>query len=365
MLCRISSIIQSSIHRQSMDSPGGLDVFGIGQAMIDFGAVVSEDSLIDFHIKKGGRRLISIQERHQIRQTLGQEFDLRAGGSITNTLMALAQLSAANGRPLRLGCAGCIGSDVLGVFYASELARQGIKTIKKKKTDDSLTGCVVVLTTPDAQRSFLVYPGTGLFVLTQEMKQAIATSKMLLIEGYMLDVSSDTLLQIQEAIKIAKENGTLVVLTGGDAQVISNALDSFWNVIIHGVDLFLCNYSEALALLNKSSDSLTYGPNGSYIGTKGQVHWIDVLDSEDQLVDTCGAGDVYAAGILYGFLHRYGIYDMGFIASRSALSIISKTGAQLTQEESNRIIKDVKQTQLKPSIREAFNALRKGVKQEA
>lgn len=377
--------IQNTLPRRLLpkkDTEAGLDVFGLGQAMIDFGMMVSDDSLASLNLTKGCRRLINISERHQIQQTLGQSFDLRVGGSITNTLLALGQLSASDGASLKLGCTGCVGSDVLGVFYNSELTRQGIRTLDKEH-DESLTGCVIVLTTPDAQRSFLVYPGNSEFILSEEMKKTIENSKILLIEGYLLGLP-DTFHQIQNAIKIAKKNGNLVILTGGDKQVITDSLESFWKLISNGIDLFLCNHSESLALLGISKDSritckqaveeltnyfslvgVTDGPNGSYIGTKDQVHWIDVLEADEGPVDTCGAGDVYAAGLLYGFLLGFGIQEMGFIASRAASLIIQKTGTQLTRKEANQIIQEAKQRNRGVHQKSVFVDFQDGIKQEA
>lgn len=361
----------------------GLDVFGLGQAMIDFGAAVSDNSLPNFNVVKGGRRIISIHERHQIQHQFGEGFQLQAGGSITNTLIALAQLSNSDSRGLRLGFAGCIGSDFYGDVYIEQLAHNNIQMLSKNTMEDALTGCVIVLTTPDAQRSFLVYPGNTLFTVTDQMKSEISKSKVLLIEGYLLGLP-DTLSEIQEAISVAKQSGTLVVLTGGDSQVIKNSLDPFWKIIHQGIDMFLCNRSESVALLNKRCKSLTAkdtieelsknflitavtdGSNGSYLAANNQVHWVEAVTSKGSPpVDTCGAGDVYAAGLLFGFLLGYDIHKMGLIASRSALSIISRPGAQLTLEEAKEIIEDIKKTQLEVKTRTVYVELNEGVKQEA
>eukprot|EP00210_Caulerpa_lentillifera_P004819 g4601.t1 len=371
----------------------GLDIFGLGQAMIDFGAVVSDDCLELFNVEKGSRRLISEQELHQIQQKLNRDLHLQAGGSISNTLMALAALAKSDNKPMKLGFAGCIGSDVLGVFYKTELAGRSIHSLPNKhngeeeeeegETSQSLTGCVVVLTTSDAQRSFLVYPGNSTFVISEEMKSAISKSNVLLIEGYLIGLPN-TLLQIQEAVRIAKLNGTLVVLTGGDAQVIKSALDSFWKVINQGVDMFLCNHAESVALLNKDRSALTAkeavkelsknflitavtdGPNGSFLAGNNHIHWIEAFPCEGRPpVDTCGAGDVYAAGLLYGFLHGFDICKMGLIASRSALSIVRKTGAQLNLEEAREIIHDIKKTNHKVNSKAVYVKLSEGVRQKA
>lgn len=362
----------------------GLDVFGLGQAMIDFGAAVSDDSLPNFNVVKGGRRVISIDERYQIQHQFSDGFHLQAGGSITNTLIALSQLSNSDSRGLRLGFAGCIGSDYLGDSYIKELARNEIQMLSKNTQNEALTGCVIVLTTPDAQRSFLVYPGNTRFTLTDQMKSKISKSKVLLIEGYLLGLP-DTLSEIQEAISVAKQSGTLVVLTGGDSQVIKNSLDSFWKIIHQGIDMFLCNHSESVALLNKrrcksitAKDTIeelaknflitavTDGSNGSYLAANNQVHWVEAVTSKGRPpVDTCGAGDVYAAGLLFGFLLGYDIHKMGLIASRSALSIISRPGAQLTLLEAKEIIDDIKKTQVKVKTRTMYVELNEGVKQEA
>ena len=336
------------------------DVVGLGEAMIDFSAFVSDATLESFHVAKGGRRVIDIEERLEIQRRLGDDYVLQAGSSITNTLVALAQLSRAEGDPYRLGFAGCIGSDRLGDFYAAHLKNSGIQayTCALDESMERLTGCVIVLTTPDAQRSFLVYPGEGTPRLTESVKEAIATSRVFVIEGYLFGLS-EMATEIEEAVLLAKQHGVLVAVTGGDAEVVRKARDDFWSVIKMGVDIFLCNQSEAAALLSEDKSSccahkaiqrlaphfslvaVTDGSNGSYIAAMGQLQTVPPFWLKNSPVDTCGAGDVYAAGLLHGLLKGYDLCGIGLAASRSASAILSRHGAQLLKEDALQIIADI------------------------
>jgi len=343
------------------------DVLGLGEAMIDFSVRVPDDALQEFCVEKGGRRVVSFEERVQILRRIGENYVLTAGSSVANTLVAMSQLSHAEGNRLRLGFAGCVGTDREGKFYSADLKSKQIDVLEcaAEGSRERMTGCVIVLITPDAQRSFLVCPGEGTLNLTPRVKQKIASSRILLIEGYLFALPG-SLRVIKEAVSLAKENKTLVAITAGAADVVKNCLAGFWDVIDMGVDMFLCNQAEAGALLEEENCcaytaikrlythfpivAVTDGSKGSYIAAMQQLRTVPPYWRKHAPVDTCGAGDVYAAGLMLGFLRGYDLLEMGMLASCSASSIISKQGAQLSLDDATEILADITEHKTVKSI---------------
>lgn len=140
------------------------------------------------------RRLISVEERAEVLARLeGRESSVAAGGSLSNTLLALARLGEAGARagvaaPLRVGFAGLLGSDPLGAFFASQMTRAGLEMVSPP-SPGAATGTVVVLTTPDASRSMLSFLGTSAEVAVDAaLEAAIARTRLLVVEGYLWEL---------------------------------------------------------------------------------------------------------------------------------------------------------------------------------
>lgn len=326
--------------------------------MIDCSLYISDEALSKLQIEKGGRRIVCHDDQPTI-EALKATSTVSAGSSMANTLVAISHLSYADGNRLRVGFAGCLGSDREGAFFSVELVRNGVDIIgcASDESKSRLTGCVTVLITPDAQRSFLVQPGEGTLVLSESLKAGITKSRILLIEGYLFGLP-EAIDRIKEAVEIAKRNGTIIALTAGAADVVRESRKVFWEVIKMGVDIFLCNRSEAVALLEIDAPGCAYeavkslsqyfslvavtdGSRGSYIATPEKLQTIPPFWRKEAPIDTTGAGDVYAAGLILGYLRQYDLHRMGLTASRSASSVIAKQGSQLTKEEALEIMTDV------------------------
>jgi len=349
------------------------DVLGLGEAMIDYSVCVPEEALEEFGVVKGGRRIVGFEERVKILRRVAENYVLSAGSSVGNTLVAMSQLSHAEGNRLRLGFAGCVGSDREGKFYAMDLKSNHIDVMEcAPEGSERMTGCVIVLITPDAQRSFLVCPGEAVVKLTPRVKQGIAAARVLLIEGYLFAMPQ-ALEVIKEAILLAKQSETLVAVTAGAADVIKSCLAGFWDVIAMGIDMFLCNLPEAAALLEEECEdccaygavkrlhthfpivAVTDGSKGSYIATTQQLQPVAPYWRQHAPVDTCGAGDVYAAGLMLGYLRGYSVGEMGLLASCSASAIISKQGAQLSADDAIGILVDISKHKAAESIKAFCN----------
>eukprot|EP00890_Picochlorum_soloecismus_P000235 jgi/Picsp_1/1211/NSC_04692-R1_carbohydrate kinase-like protein len=358
-------------YREGEYQDKGIDVLGLGQAMIDFGASVDENWLVALEASKGCRKLISVEERTKILERIADhQYQISAGGSLSNTLIDLARLGNANGGEgsIKVSMAGLVGGDALGAFYKSQMSAAGVSVLASG--DENVhTGTVIVLTTEDAQRTMLSYLGTQNEVdIDAVLEDAIQQTSILVIEGYMWELPNSTE-TIQNAIKIAKKYGVCVAMTAGDAGVVERHSSKIWDCILLGIDIFFTNAEEAAVLArhrpveikDRNTNRLghaatvaeaaalclspycpivcvTDGSAGSIIASMGQIwvippHWNDTPPK-----DTCGAGDAWAAGLLFGILQGADIVSMGHIAARTASAVIAKHGPTLCPSSAESVV---------------------------
>ncbi|KAK9840254.1 hypothetical protein WJX74_006291 [Apatococcus lobatus] len=352
-------VFQSTPHSQDV-----WDVVGLGQGMVDFSAQVDDALLERLEVEKGARRIISVEQRGQILQALDAgSYQISPGGSMSNTMLALARLGGASKQHLGMGrmqaaFAAIAGSDPLGRFFLAQLQQAGL-TLLATPTPDSNTGTVIVLTTPDANRTMLSYLGSHEHLqLSEASRAAITRSRMLIIEGYLWEMPG-ALEAILAAISHARTSGCLVAMTAGDVGCVQRHRGDFWAAIDTGnVDILFTNRNEAAALVGKpecSADeaardlgshcmvgvAVTDGSRGSCISALGQVHSIPPYWIPCPPTDTCGAGDAYAAGFIYGLLNGFDVPSMGRAAARVASIIISRSGASLSATEAEQLAEEL------------------------
>ncbi|XP_010433342.1 PREDICTED: uncharacterized protein LOC104717471 [Camelina sativa] len=335
----------------SNTSPERWDVLGLGQAMVDFSGVVDDEFLEKLGLEKGTRKLINHEERGKLLQAMdGCSYKAAAGGSLSNTLVALARLGSHSivDRPLNVAMAGSIGGDPLGSFYGTKLRRANVNFLSAP-IKDGTTGTVIVLTTPDAQRTMLAYQGTSSVVNYDScLASLISKTNVFVVEGYLFELP-DTIRTITKACEEAHRNGALVAVTASDVSCIERHYDDFWDIVGNYADIVFANSDEARAFCHFSAEespisatrymshfvpfvSVTDGINGSYIGVKGEAIYIP--PSPCVPVDTCGAGDAYASGILYGILR--GVSDlkgMGDMAATIAATVVGQQGTRLRVQD--------------------------------
>ncbi|KAG6549627.1 hypothetical protein Mapa_008605 [Marchantia paleacea] len=342
-----------------MTMPDRWDVVGLGQAMVDFSGIVEDGFLQALGLVKGTRKVVNHEERGNcIRALDGRNYKVTAGGSLSNTLVALARLGVGyNDEPrLNVAMTGSVGSDALGDFYRTKLKRANVHFLSEP-IPNGTTGTVIVLTTPDAQRTMLSYQGmSSLINYDEALEEQIASSKILVVEGYLWELS-ETVESIAKACQSARDKGILVALTASDISCVKRHRGKMWKVMSESADMIFCNSDEARALLNGDGNmspamaaeilskychlvSVTDGARGSYIGLKGEVSYVQPAPCVP--VDTCGAGDAYAAGVLYGILrgipHLKGI---GNLAARVASVVVGQQGTRLKEEDAKELSSSV------------------------
>ncbi|HEX7511642.1 MAG TPA: adenosine kinase, partial [Chitinivibrionales bacterium] len=263
------------------------------------------------------------------------------GGSACNTILGIGRL----GGPARF--IGKRGSDDLGALFESSLKKHSVEPVLF--TSASPTGCVLSIITPDAQRSMFTFLGASSETKPEEITpEQFAGAAVAHIEGYLL--FNEKLLRA--SLKAAKAAGALVSLDLASFTVVEAAKAILDDVVEEYVDILIANEDEAraftgltdetaaLSALAKKSDIavLKIGKRGSYISNNGTITAVPRMGS-GAAVDTTGAGDLWAAGFLYGLVNGLPIERCGTLASACGFEVCQVVGASIPEDGWNRIRK--------------------------
>ncbi len=322
------------------------DVFGVGNAIMDLQVRCEDDFLQQHGIEKGIMTLTEPDAQQAILDALSDHsINYCSGGSAANTIVGIADLGGT------AAYAGKTGNDGFGARYIDEMKKLG--TTLEVPSGEGDTGTCVVLITPDAQRTMLTHLGISGSLSADDIKrEEIAKAKYLYVEGYLF-AGESTRAAALKAIDLAKESGVKVALTVSDPFLIDICRDEFQRLIEGPVDLLFCNEIEAKALtelddpidcaqaIHKHCENvaLTLGKNGSIIMHEGQVIPIEGMDVD--AVDSTGAGDMYAAGVLYGITNGLSWKQAGHLGSHAAGRIVSQFGARLPNRFSREEIEEL------------------------
>lgn len=315
-------------------------VYGIGNALVDIDFEVSEHTLERLNIAKGVMTLIDEVSHHRLIEELKDVKHLKAcGGSAANTIFTMQQLGAQTFYSCK------VGNDDAGDFFHRSLILQGVQTNLNDMKRECITGKCIVLVTPDADRTMNTFLGTSYkFSRDQLSEAALKNSEFLYIEGYL--VASPTACEAAiEARAIAKRNGIKTALTLSDPNMVTYFKEGLCSIIGDYVDILFCNENEALLFTEADtieiakerlkqyakSFVITLGGKGAYIYT-GQES-LEIPAYEVNVVDSVGAGDIFAGAFLYAITHNYSYLEAGNLASLAASKVVSKFGPRLNTQE--------------------------------
>ena len=310
------------------------DVYGVGNALLDIQARVADSVLTDLHFSKGIMTLVDEQTQEQVLAKLhAAGLNRCAGGSAANTIMGIADFGG------KTAYVGKVGQDEIGEFFLGDMRKMGVKI--ESAPIAGRTGTCVVLITEDAQRTMLTNLAASSQLGPEDILESeIKKAKYVYIEGYLFG-GEPTRSAALRAIELAKKNGVKVAFTVSDPFLIQYNRDLFLQLIEGPVDLLFCNLDEARALtgrhdpvecaqeIHKHAENvaLTLGGDGSILMHDGQV--IPIEGVNVKAVDTTGAGDMYAAGILYGITNGLSWKQAGHLASHAASRVVAQMGARL------------------------------------
>lgn len=307
------------------------DVFGIGNALMDILIKVDEGHLVEFDLKKGTSHLFEKEEFEEMLKKLSErEHKLIPAGGTTNTLMGIANLGG------RCVLCGKIGKDKHGDYYEDMITKDNIKC-NLVKCDVHGTGRIINLITPDAERTFAVNLGAAVNLQKEEViNEDIIDSKVFYFTGYEFESAKEA---VRHALFIAQQNGVKVAFDLADPKLVSRNLDEI-KELLKSCDIVFMNETEAEALTGLAAEKaaskigeeveiavVKVGKEGSFVFGNSSVVKIEPYLKE--AVDTTGAGDLYAAGFLYGFVNGKDLGLCGKYGSFMASKIVEVVGGRL------------------------------------
>ncbi len=319
-----------------MSNSAEIDVVGIGNAIVDVLAETDDAFLAMEGIAKGGMTLIDTARAEALYARMPPGIEM-SGGSAANTIAGIASLGG------KCAYIGKVADDQLGEVFAHDIRAIGVGYATPPLPGGEPTARCLILITPDAQRSMNTFLGVSSFLGVNDVDPAlIRSAKITYLEGYLFD-RPEAKAAFFAAARIAHEAGRKVALTLSDSFCVERHHAAFTE-LIGQVDILFANEAEAAALTGESGFDasvaalarrcpivcVTHGSKGSLIAADGAVHGIAAAPLE-RLVDTTGAGDLYAAGVLYGITAGHDLPTAGRIGSIAAAEAISHLGPRPQQ----------------------------------
>jgi sugar/nucleoside kinase (ribokinase family) len=311
------------------------DVLGIGNAIVDVIARTEENFLLAQGMRKGGMALIDEARARAIYDAMGPAVEI-SGGSAANTIVGLASLGS------RAVFVGKVKADELGQTFSHDIRSAGVSFTTRPATDGPSTGRCYVLVTPDGERTMNTYLGAAQDLHSADIDaDAIAASAITYLEGYLWDPKNakDAFLK---AAKIAHEAGRKVALTMSDAFCVDRWRDEFLQLMrTHTVDLIFANEAELHSLYQTSDFDaaikalradidiavVTRSEKGCLVVGPDGVEAVPAFPVE-RVVDTTGAGDLFAAGFLSGLARGADDRTCGRLGALAAAEVIQHIGAR-------------------------------------
>lgn len=311
-----------------------LDVVGIGNAIVDVIAS-ADDAFLEAHaMSKGAMMLVDRQRAAEIYEAMGSVI-ISSGGSAGNTIAGIASLGG------KTGYIGKVRDDSFGREFLHDITAVGAIFRTPLATEGPPTAQCLVLVTPDSQRTMNTYLGACVNLTADDIDaELIRSAKITYLEGYLYDDASAKR-AFHHAAEIAHAAGRSVALSLSDAFCVVRHRHDFLKLVEHHVDVLFSNEAEILALFETEFiedaiaklrpicdlGAITRGPHGSTIVAKGETMQVDAA-AVAEVVDTTGAGDLYAAGFLYGLTHGAPLLECGRLGSLAAAEIIAQFGAR-------------------------------------
>ena len=314
---------------------GKFDITGIGNAIVDVIVNVEDKYLEDQDIRKGMMSLVDLKTIENISDTIEIKTTV-SGGSVANSIVALAQ----NG--MNTAFIGKVSNDEIGSKFIDGLKSENVTFACKAQSDDSKSGRCIVMVTPDAQRTMSTYLGISQKLDSGDINQdVIKNSSITYLEGYLWDLD-DAQVAIKHATDYAKSSGNLVAFSVSDVFCIERFRDSFRSMIDSNVDIVFANKEEIKSLYENDNIeeitkilsqqeriyAITMGEEGALIIKGDETYKIEAQKIEN-LVDTTGAGDLFAAGFLEHFIKNESLESCGCRGVEMASRVIQQYGARL------------------------------------
>ena len=308
------------------------DVVGIGNAIVDVLVQANDDLIDNFELTKGTMALVDEAQAERLYASVGPGLET-SGGSAANTLAGVAQLGG------RAGFIGRVRNDQLGGIFSHDIRSVGARFDTPAATEGPSTARCLILVTPDAQRTMCTYLGASVGLDPADLDlDMVAQAKVLYLEGYLWD-SDEAKAAFITAAEVARAHGGEVALSLSDAFCVERHRESFQELVDGHVDILFANEMEITALYKANSfeeaadqvrgrcklAALTRSEQGSVVLNGAGTHSVAPFQL-GPLLDTTGAGDLYAAGFLHAYTQGQSVDECGRLGSLCAGQVVTQLG---------------------------------------
>jgi len=311
-----------------------MKVIGMGNALVDIMTRLKSDEFLkSFNLPRGSMTLVDLEQSNLINiQSSGLDKAKASGGSAANTIHGLAKLG------LETSYIGKIGKDDLGKFFKKDIKKSGIKPVLYQSMSD--TGRVIAMISPDSERTMATYLGAAVELSASDISTDIFKGHDLFyIEGYLVNNFE----LFSKSLRIARNNGIKTALDLASFNVVEEYKDRLCEELTGYVDIVFANEDESKALTGESPEKavstiaelseiavVKIGARGSLI-KRGEEE-VHVTAPKIKSIDTTGAGDIYAAGFIYGLSKDLNLKKCGQIGTLLASEVIQVIGPKLSED---------------------------------
>lgn len=313
-------------------------VIGIGSALVDILTCIDDDAVLtELNLPKGSMQLVDNKTSEKISKSLKKfKSSMSSGGSAANTIHGLAKMG------ISTGFIFSVGKDDIGKIFEDSMKSVGVEPIVFHS--DTPSGTAHVIVSFDGERTFATNLGAAVELSKKQLSPEIFKDcDYCYVEGYLVDNRA----VFKKTIELAKENNCKIVLDLASYNIVESNRD-FLNELLPDIDIVFANEEEAKSLTNKTPEEalefiaskceiaiVKVGSKGSYIKRGDEVVKIDC--HKVKVVDTTGAGDMYAAGFLTGLIKDFDLKKCGELGSLLAENVIQVIGAKMDEERWNEI----------------------------
>jgi sugar/nucleoside kinase (ribokinase family) len=309
-------------------------VLGLGNALVDILAVMKDDQLLnELKFPKGSMQLVDDEGVQLVQEKAGHLFKEKAsGGSAANTIHGLSNLG------IKTGFIGKVGNDEFGRFFKDDMSQKNITP--HLLTGKNRSGRAIALISPDSERTFATYLGAAIELTANDLTVNLFDGYSYFhVEGYLVQNKE----LVETALQMARQKGMKTSLDLASFNVVEENLEFLTYLVKKYVDILFANEEEAKAFTGKEGKAalhkmaeytdiavLKLGKEGSIIKHSEEVVKVGVIPAES--IDTTGAGDLYAAGFIYGLVNHLNLFQCGSIGAITSGNVIEVMGPKMDEK---------------------------------